>query len=279
MPIANAVRRCGGQITVLALFAGIIFGPSPVRAAPISLGTAAAFAVLGHSNVTNTGPTTITGNLGVYPGSSITGASSITITGSVHQTDAVAMQAQIDANSAFNAFNALPSQFNLTGADLGTVGVLIPGVYTFSSSAQLTGKLILNFAGLANQTFVFQIGSALTTASGSNITVIGGAANDNIYWDVGSSATLGTGTTFIGTIIADQSVTLTTGAQITCGRAIALTGAVTMDTNTISNTCVNGGQFPTSEPASLLILMTGLLGVAASRWATLSKSAARLCIW
>ena len=107
---------------------------------------------------------------------------------------------------------------NLTGFDLGTLGTLNAGVYKFDSSAQLTGALILDFQGLSNQNIVFQMGSTLTTASGSSISIINAGSNDNVYWQVGSSATLGTGSSFMGDIIANQSVTMTTGAKDACGR-------------------------------------------------------------
>jgi type VI secretion system secreted protein VgrG len=138
---------------------------------------------------------------------------------------------------------------------------LTPGVYSFSSSAQLTGNLFLNFLGNPNSTFVFQIGSTLTTASGSSVSATTGAPGENVFWQVGSSATLGTTTHFQGSIIADQSVTLNTGATISCGRAIALVGAVTMDNNVVST---GGCSTPTStvpEPSSIALLGTGMLGV------------------
>jgi type VI secretion system secreted protein VgrG len=224
------------------------------------LGTAGSFSVLGATAVTNTGPSVLNGNLGLYPGTSITGFSSATVNGTTYNDDGVAMTAQANASSGYNILQGLASTNDLTGQDLGGL-TLTPGVYTFDSSAQLTGPLVLNFDGLSNQSIVFQIGTALTTASGSSVDTINLGNNDSVYWAVGSSATLGTTTAFEGYLLADQSITLNTGATINCGSAIALNAAVTLDSNTINSCPVGGSTTPAvPEPGTLPLVATGLLG-------------------
>ena len=235
------------QLAAAVSIAAFLCGPSPALATTI-LGTAENFAILGGSTVTNTGPTTITGDLGLYPGTSYTGSGTVTLNGVTggpgNITDAVALQAQHDNTTAYNILAGLSATATLTGDTLGsggTVSLLHPGVYFFSSSAQLDGALTLDFQNLNGAVFVFQIGTTLTTASASAIDVINPGTNDGIYFQVGSSATLGTTTAFEGNILALDSVTMTTDATILCGRAFAQTGAVTMDTNTISTGCSDTG--------------------------------------
>ena len=186
------------------------------------------FGVLAGSTVTNTGPTTVSCEVGVSPGSSITGFFPPGTAESIHAGDALAAQAQVELTTAYDEAVAQSCQVNLTGQDLGGM-ILPPGVYCFDSSAQLTGVLTLN----GNGVYIFKIGSTLTTASGSSVVLINGAQAGNVFWQVGSSATLGTTTSFVGNIFALTSITATTGATVN-GRLLARNGAVTLDTNIIT---------------------------------------------
>jgi hypothetical protein len=223
------------------------------------IGSADAFGILGATAVTNTGLSVVYQDLGVWPGNSITGFPPGIVLGTIHNDDAVAMQAQADALTGYNYLAGLPFTQNLTGQDLGGK-TLDAGVYFFASSAQLTGTLTLDFQGQNNMMVVFQIGSTLIAAGRVNI--INPGMNDEVFWQVGSSATLGPTSDFWGSIIADQSITLNTGADITCGRGIALNGAVTMDTNSVDTGSCTG----VPEPATLSLVGTGIIAAGATAW-------------
>lgn len=237
-------------IIVVTLLAAASFASS------VGLGAASSFGVLAGSTVTNTGATFVNGNIGVYPGSAITG--SPVASGTIHGPDAVSQKAQSALTTAYTAAAGLAPTQNLTGQDLGGK-VLTPGVYFFASSAQLTGVLTLNALGNKNALFVFQIGSTLTTASASAVLFTNGLTDKNVFWQVGSSATLGTTTAFAGNIMALTSITMNKGARIGCGAALARNGAVTLNNNTIGGGC---GTSVVPEPSSLVLLGTGLVGLA-----------------
>ncbi len=220
--------------------------------APILGSELASFAVLGASTVTNTGATTLTGNLGVSPGSAITGKETITVNGtnaatignpSVHEADAFAILAQSQLVDAKTTLGLMGPGTTL-GVDLAGL-TLFPGVYTVPAGvSNLTGILTLDGKGDANAFWVFQMPSTLITSPGSVVNVIntGSGAGVGLYWNVGSSATLDTTTSFQGNILALANITLNTGATIRCGRALANVEAVNMDNNTLSPGCAGTGK-------------------------------------
>lgn len=225
----NKIQR--PVIALSIVVSAFVLGAWPMAALAATqprLGTAANFAVLGGSAITNTGPTVISGGVGLFPGTAVSGFPPA-VASTRHQTDAVARGAKDALVTAYNDLASWRPTRSLTGQDLGGM-TLTPGVYTFSSSAQLTGTLTLSGNGI----FIFRTGSSLTTASNSRVLVTNGANGCGVYWKVGSSATLGTGTQFKGTIVALTSITMVTGATILPGRALARNGAVTMDSNRIN---------------------------------------------
>ncbi|MBB5829226.1 ice-binding family protein [Micromonospora carbonacea] len=241
LPALAAVTATGAAVAVL-IFSGT--GASAAEA-PVNLGTAANFSVLAGSTVTNTGPSFLAQSLGVHPGNTAPGFPPGVVAGEIHLGDAVALQAKNDLTTAYNdAAGRTP--FTILPAELGGT-TLTPGVYRIGA-AQLTGTLTLNTQGDPAAVFIFQIESTLITASGSSVVFINGASPCNVYWQVGSSATLGTGTQFVGNILAQASITMNTGATLQ-GRALAQTGAVTLDTNTITQpVCLGPTGTPTTTP-------------------------------
>ena len=236
--------------------------------AQITLGpTVDTFGVLGGSTVTNSGPTVVIGNLGVSPGTAITGFTGIApggpglVSGSIHSADPFALQAQNELTAAYNAAAGAASTATKAG-DLGGQ-TLFAGVYTSSSSLGITGTLILDGQGNPNAQFIFQIGSTLTTATSSSVSLINGAQASKVFWQVGSSATLGTTSTFSGNILALASISMGTGAVLQ-GRALARTGAVTMLSNVVTSPPGSAGPPPplvTPAPSSLILVTTALLGL------------------
>jgi hypothetical protein len=229
------------------LFASSAFGAP----ATVGLGTAASFSVLGGSTVTNTGPTTMFGDLGLSPGSSVTGAPHVL--GQTHVDDAVAIGAKNALTTGYNDAASRPTNGS-AGTDLAGQ-TFSPGVRTASSSLLLSsGSVTLDAQGDPNAVFIFQIGSTLITGSNTAVSLVNGAQACNVFWQVGSSATLGTGTRFVGTVMASESITANTAATIH-GRLLARTAAVTLDTNTIttsncaSSASGNGGGTETTTPA------------------------------
>lgn len=244
--------------TAVALAGALSFSASLALAADQPLmGTAGDYAVMGATAVSNTGPTVMNGNLAISPGdaTSVTGFPPGVVTGEIDAANADAALAHTDLVGAYNDAAGETTTVNLTGTDLGGL-TLTPGTYTFDSSAQLTGTLTLDGQGSTNATFIFQIGSTLTTASNSAVESINGAGACAVFWQVASSATLGTTTNFQGTIMAMTSITMNTGATIGVGgpghggRALAMNGAVTLDNNIITpppDDCVFAAA-PTPSP-------------------------------
>ncbi len=229
-------------VLVTGLTAGAAGPPAP------GLGTANGFAVLAGAGITNTGPTTINGDVGSFPTTTQTGFASVVLTGTNHAGDAVTQGAKTDLVTAYNTAAGsgptIPVAANLGGQ------TLVPGVYNSASSLGLTGALTLS--GSSTDVWIFQAGSTLTTATGSSVVLSGGAQSCNVFWQIGTSATIGTGSAFKGTIIALQSITVTTGATID-GRALARNGAVTLDTNVITrSTCAAAATpAPTASPTAV----------------------------
>ena len=231
----------------LALGLFLVFaalGPFASQTRAQSLGAAEYFAVLGASTVTNTGASLITGSVGVSPGSAITGfAPGVITNGALHAADGVATRAHADFATAYTAFAGLdsPPANNLSGTDLGGK-TLTQGVYRYNVAATSNGALTFDAQNNPNARFVIQIGTTLTTSSNSSVALTNGAMARNIYFQLGESATLGSGSSFIGNILARAAITAVSGTRVT-GRLLALTEAVTLDTNNVTSPPTIRGDF------------------------------------
>jgi type VI secretion system secreted protein VgrG len=227
---------------------------------PVALNSAGSFTVLAGSTVTNTGPSIVNGNVGLNPGSAVTGFPPGGIVGTLNVDNGPAVSAEADLTTAYNNAAGRTSVPSAVGNVSGNLDgqTLMPGLYNSTSTLGLGvgGVLTLNGQGNANAVFIFQVASALTTGSGSRVVLINGANAANVFWQVGSSATLGTYSVFQGTIMAYASVTLTTGATLN-GRALAENAAVTLDSNSMVNP---GPPITTSTPPPLTAVTCPLPG-------------------
>lgn len=228
--ITTGAKDTGGTALVAPYTWGFTTGAC--SQAPVALRSTAGFVVLAGSTVTNTGPTSITGDLGVSPGTAVTGFPPGTVVGRIHAGDPAAAQAIADLTLAYNDA-AIRTLCAVTVA--GNLGgqTLAPGLYKSTSSLAISaGDLTLDAQGDGDAVFIFQMASTLTTTSGRQVILANGAKAANIYWQVGTSATFGTTSDFQGTVMANQSITLETGASLD-GRVLARIGAAALDSNTI----------------------------------------------
>ncbi|HEY0484963.1 MAG TPA: ice-binding family protein [Mycobacteriales bacterium] len=239
----RVVRAAVPLVAALALL--LVATAAPAAEAPVGLGSAAGFSVLAGTTVTNTGVTVLSGDLGVEPGSSVTGGP--TVLGATHVHDAVSAAAQHDLVTAYDDAAGRSTTAAVAGDLVGRT--LTPGVYTSTSSLQLTGTVTLDAQGDPQAVFVFQVASTLVTASASRVALAGGAQACNVFWQVGSSATLGTGSRFRGTVLALTSIAAQTAATVE-GRLLARNGAVTLDSDTITRPgCATPGPVPSPTAA------------------------------
>lgn len=266
MAIVNGFAPTGrGSCLVVGVLvtSGVLLVNQPTGAAeaPVGLGTAGSFSVLAGAGVTNTGPTTVNGDLGTCPTPAITGFPPGVVNGATHANDAVACGAKSDLTTAYNdAAGRAPTTTFPAATELGGM-TLAPGVYKSPTSFAITGPLTLDGQGDPSAVFIFQAGSTLITAVNSSVVPINGAQACNVFWQIGSSATLGVGSTFLGTIMALTDISANTNATIQ-GRLLARNGAVTLDSNTVSApTCTAP---PTTVPATTTTAATTTTSAAAT---------------
>lgn len=261
--VPNRTKRTWLSL-VVAVAAMLLQRDATAQLTPLDLGAASDFAVLAGAGITVSGAvhsTSITGDIGSFPTTSITGLGNVILKGVNHAGDAVTQSAKLNLASAYDdavgrlATVTYAPVFDLGGLTLGA------GVYNDPSSFGITGTLTLDAMGDPNAIWIFQTGSTLITGSSSAISLIGGAQASNVFWQVGSSATLGTNTNFAGSIVASQSITLTTGATVD-GRVLAVNAAVTLDSNVIGLS--NHLIIPVPNAAETLVLTGSVSGIGKS---------------
>ena len=237
------IKKTIKLISILLMLSGFVMF---VSAQPsINQGSTTNFAILAGSTITNTGSTTVSGDIGLHPGTSITNSEGITLNGTIHLTDDVAKVAKEDLETVYNQINGLLPVTTIASQLGGQT--LLPGIYASDDGAfQITGTLTLNADGDPDAIFVFKTASTLITASNSNVSLINEAQHCNVFWKVGSSATFGTGSYFAGNVYASVSATANTGAEIE-GKLLAMSGAVTLEANIITNAVCAGTTVPDDE--------------------------------
>ena len=242
---SRVLRKVSALGAVLGLSAAtvasvMITGAAAATPTAINLRSAAAASVIAGAGVTNTGPSVLSLDVDTSPTAAITGFPPGTTAGTRHPADAVALAAQHDLTSAYNAAASATSTNDVTGVDL-SGKTLTQGVYSASSAMTLNGPAPLTLSGNANSVFIFQAGSTLGTGANSSVRITGGVQACNVFWQVGASATLGASSAFAGNILALSSITVADGVTVH-GRALARNGSVTLANDTFTSPCTRGPQ-------------------------------------
>jgi hypothetical protein len=221
------------QIAVSVFILGFFISAALAQQSAVQLGKTKNFAILAGSTITNTGNTVVYGDIGLFPGTSFTGSADVVLDGEIYLTDTDSSQVKDALVAAYNDV-AGRTPVTIIETELGGQ-TLLPGVYASASGTfEITGTLTLDSQGDPEAIFIFQMASTLITASDSEVKLANAASSCEVYWQVGSSATLGVNSTFAGRIYASESITLSNGAKV-AGQILAMTGAVTLDNNVVSN--------------------------------------------